>query len=342
MRYQIDYTKFSSVFAVPSLSEQLLCTASREALQVLLYLMQHQQQPVDPGYLANRLMIPQEKVLQALDYWVEQGFLSGQGQTQPARTAQQPEVQFVRQPEPQPETRAEPSPQSRVQVGLQAQRRTMSIDEIHTLSQNDASISQLVEAVQAQMGKVLTRSEIETLVSFYTYAGLPPEYILLAAAHCCAKNMPNMRALSKLLTDMMSENIYTYEQAEQYLSRRQQQESAQGQVRSAFGIHDRALSRQECKYIDTWFLDYHFDIAMVKLAYERAIDQIGKVSFPYINKILSSWHEKGITTTQQAAQERQGAKAMRKGEQSSIDFDEIQQYITYGGQAPGRTSHNRN
>lgn len=218
----------------------------------------------------------------------------------------------------------------------------MAIDEIHTLSQNDASISQLVEAVQAQMGKVLTRSEIETLVSFYTYAGLPPEYILLAAAHCCAKNMPNMRALSKLLTDMMSENIYTYEQAEQYLSRRQQQDTAQGQVRSAFGIHDRALTRQECKYIDTWFLDYHFDIAMVKLAYERAIDQIGKVSFAYINKILSSWHDKGITTTQQAAQERQSAKAMQKSEQSSIDFDQIQQYITYGGQAPGRTNHNRN
>lgn len=283
MRYQIDYTKFSSVFAVPSLSEQLLCTASREALQVLLYLMQHQQQPVDPGYLANRLMLPQEKALQALDYWVEQGFLSGKEQAQPA---QQPEAQTAYRPEP--------SQQSRVQVGLQAQKRTMAIDEIHTLSQNDASISQLVEAVQAQMGKVLTRSEIETLVSFYTYAGLPPEYILLAAAHCCAKNMPNMRALSKLLTDMMSENIYTYERAEQYLSRRQQQDTAQGQVRSAFGIHDRALTRQECKYIDTWFLDYHFDIAMVKLAYERAIDQIGKVSFAYINKILSSWHDKGI------------------------------------------------
>lgn len=331
MRYQIDYTKFSSVFAVPSLSEQLLCTASREALQVLLYLMQHQQQPVDPGYLANRLMLPQEKALQALDYWVEQGFLSGKEQAQP-----------VQQPEAQTAYRPEPSQQSRVQVGLQAQRRTMAIDEIHTLSQNDASISQLVEAVQAQMGKVLTRSEIETLVSFYTYAGLPPEYILLAAAHCCAKNMPNMRALSKLLTDMMSENIYTYEQAEQYLSRRQQQDTAQGQVRSAFGIHDRALTRQECKYIDTWFLDYHFDIAMVKLAYERAIDQIGKVSFAYINKILSSWHDKGITTTQQAAQERQSAKAMQKSEQSSIDFDQIQQYITYGGQSPGRTNHNRN
>ena len=81
---------------------------------------------------------------------------------------------------------------------------------------------------------------------------------------------------------------------------------------------------------------------MVKLAYERAIDQIGKVSFAYINKILSSGHDKGITTTQQVAQERQSAKAMQKSEQSSIDFDQIQQYITYGGQAPGRTNHNRN
>ena len=206
-----------------------------------------------------------------------------------------------------------------------------SIDEIDHLSQQDANISQLVEMVQMQMGKALTRTEIETLVSFYTYAGLPPEYILLAVSFCCAKNMPNMRALSRLLTDMMSENIYTYEQAEEYLTRRQRQDSAQGQVKTAFGIHDRQLTRQECKYIDTWFLDYRFDISMVKLAYERTVDQIGKVSFAYINKILTSWHEKGITNTKDAANERQGMKAMQKSEQSSIDFDELQRYVTYGG-----------
>lgn len=71
---------------------------------------------------------------------------------------------------------------------------------------------------------------------------------------------------------MMSEQIYTYEQAEEYLTRRQQQDSAQGQVRAAFGIHDRSLTKQEQKYIDTWFMEYHFDISMVKLAYERTID----------------------------------------------------------------------
>lgn len=319
MNYTINFAGFSQVFAVPKLSEQLLCTASAEQLKVFLYVMQHQPQTIDSQYLAGRLMMPQEEVLKALDFWSKQGFLKqGNQQEQTAPVDAAPKAQVPSQ-----------NAAAKVSVGLRAQKKTMGIDEIHALSKDDNSIQQLVEAVQAQMGKVLTRSEIETLVSFYTYAGLPPEYILLAAAHCCSQNRANMHALAKLLTDMMSDNIYTYEQAEEYLSRRQNQDTVQGQVRSAFGIHDRALTKQEQKYIDTWFFDFHFDISMVKLAYERTINQINKLSFPYINRILTSWHSKGITTTREAAAERQQKKTTQQ-ETSSIDFDEIQQFITYG------------
>ena len=315
IKYRIDYSAFSSVSVVPTLSEQTLCTASPEALRVLLYLMQNQKMTIDPQYLAARLMLSVQAVEQALGYWQEQGILLREGQPQ---TVQSAPVQNVQ------------SDAARVSVGLRAQKKTMNIDEIHTLSQDDSRIQQLVDAVQMQMGKVLTRSEVETLVSFYTYAGLPPEYILLAAAHCCAQNRPNMRALSKLLTDMMSENIYTYEQAEQYLSRRQRQDMVQSQVCAAFGIHDRSLSRQEQKYIDTWFFDYGFDISMVKLAYERTVDQTGKMSFPYTNTILESWHSKGITTAKEAAAERAASRTAQQAS-SSIDFDQIQNFITYGG-----------
>lgn len=317
MGYIIDFSKFSSVFVVPSLSEQTLCTASAEELKVLLYLMQNQTQPIDPTYLANRLMLSETAVTKALSFWNKEGLLSMQADEEPVSC-------------PVQETKAVHTQQeqnSKLMMGLKAQNKTMSIDEVNTLSQKDTSVSELVDAVQLQMGKILTRSEIETLISFYAYAGLPPEYILLAAAHCCSRNRPNIRALSKLLTDMMSENIYTYEQAEKYLSNLQRQEGIQGQVRSAFGIHDRNLTKQEQKYIDTWFTEYHFDISVVKLAYEKTINQIGKVSFPYINKILSSWHNKGISTAKEAALERQPSK---QTESSSIDFDQIQHFITYG------------
>ena len=58
MSLKINYAKFSAVFALPQLSEQTLCTASAEALRLLLYLMQNQPQVIDPRYLADRLMIP--------------------------------------------------------------------------------------------------------------------------------------------------------------------------------------------------------------------------------------------------------------------------------------------
>ena len=326
MNYSINFTKFSSVFAVPSLSEQTLCTASASALKILLFLMQNQSQPIDPRYLSDRLLLPYEEVLSALAFWNREGLLTEGGSSaavpEPVAVAAAPTAQPV-----QVVSRQEQA--AHVSMGLKAQQKTMRIDEIDRLSQEDSSIRQLLDAVQLQMGKNLTRSEMETVASFYTYAGLPPECILLATAHCCAQNRANMRAVAKLITDMMSDGIYTYEQAEQYLTRRQEQDNAQGQVRLAFGIHDRALTRQECKYIDTWFLEYHFDIAMVKLAYERAINQIGKLSFPYINKILASWHDKGIQTTQEAVAERQPSK-QDKTENSSIDFDQIQQFITYG------------
>ena len=79
-------------------------------------------------------------------------------------------------------------------MGLRAQKKTMAIDEIHTLAKDDNSIQQLVDAVQVQMGKVLTRSEIETVVSFYTWsaAGIYPacnRSLLLTKQRKCARTV---------------------------------------------------------------------------------------------------------------------------------------------------------
>ena len=43
---------------------------------------------------------------------------------------------------------------------------------------------------------------------------------------------------------------------------------------------------------------------MIHIAYERTIERIGKLSFAYIDSILKAWHEKNITTPQEAYQEQ--------------------------------------
>lgn len=90
MSLKINYAKFSAVFALPQLSEQTLCTASAEALRLLLYLMQNQPQVIDPRYLADRLMIPYQQVLDGLDFWCREGLLCHQ--EQPVEQTCQPQT----------------------------------------------------------------------------------------------------------------------------------------------------------------------------------------------------------------------------------------------------------
>ncbi|MEG2074777.1 MAG: DnaD domain protein, partial [Angelakisella sp.] len=102
----------------------------------------------------------------------------------------------------------------------------------------------------------------------------------------------------------------------------------EGLIRSLFGINDRELSAKEKNYIATWFGDYGFDTDLIKLAYEKTVDNTGKVAFPYIHKILSQWHTNGIRTVEGAEREM-NAKQPRKGaEDASFDLRDIERVMS--------------
>ena len=54
------------------------------------------------------------------------------------------------------------------------------------------------------------------------------------------------------------------------------------------------------------------------------MEAIGKLSFSYINKILLSWKERGVTTPEQAEQESAAKRENRRLEKS-YDIGEIEQ-----------------
>ena len=121
MRYQIDDTKFSSVFAVPSLSEQLLCTASREALQVLLYLMQASAAAGGPGVSGKPADAPAGKGAAGA------GLLGGAGFPDRERAGRSQRSNRKRRLHTGPSPLSSPG----FRWGCRAQKRTMAIDEIH-------------------------------------------------------------------------------------------------------------------------------------------------------------------------------------------------------------------
>ena len=326
MNYQIDYRTFTGIFAVPVKIKPLLRSCSGTSLKVLLSVLMSPDAPITVSRLSGELGFPPSDIEEALGYWVKNGLLTAYGQF-PQETAEQLTVSSAIQMKPQPAPK----------VRRITTKKSLTVPEIAQLSQNDPNVAALLDESQNLLGRALSSPETETLCSFYLYDHVSPEYLLLVLMYCIERGKTSFRYLEKVISSMLDKDIDTYEKAEAYLTGESRKNTNEGAVRTAFGIYDRSLTAQEKKFITTWFDEFHFDISVVRLAYERTIDSIGKVSFPYINSILASWHSKGITSAKEAsletlAQKSAAAPDGKKGAStaSSIDMDELQYYITHG------------
>ena len=164
-----------------------------------------------------------------------------------------------------------------------------------------SSFAPMVAEVQRIMGSVLSANELMMLLGMYDYLGLPPEVIVLLVSRCVREykekfgegRVPTMRTIEKKGYVWAREELFTLELAEKYLKREEEYHSAEAKLKRAFGIDGRNLSPTEARYARSWH-DMGFEQEAVMLAYDITTANTGKLSWAYMNTILTSWHQKGL------------------------------------------------
>ena len=86
-------------------------------------------------------------------------------------------------------------------------------------------------------------------------------------------------------------------------------------------IRGRNLTAPEKRYIKQW-LEMDFDEETIGLAYERSCINTGGLAWPYMHKILTSWHEQGLHTAQQV-QNGDRKKTVPKGASGELGEEEL-------------------
>ena len=315
MHYQTNYQNFSSIFAVPrQVVEQHLKLCGALALKALLLILS-EEGGMDSGALARRLSVGEGDIKDAVNYWVQAGILSSADEA-----AAQPEP-----PAPAKEAPAAPqeeTPQKVVRSGIQRPRLTAV--QIAEMAKADSAVSPLLEELQTVLGRPLSPVEMECAVSLYSYYGLSPDYILIAANYCACAGKSSMRYLEKTISGWLEEGVDTYEKAEARIRDLTRQNENEKLIKSAFGIRGRDLTAREKQLADKWLDEFHQGIPLIYAAFEKTVEATGRISFAYLDKILTSWHEKGFTTPQQA----KSSPAPRRGaavENSSIDLGRLEE-----------------
>ena len=195
----------------------------------------------------------------------------------------------------------------------------------------------VVAEAQTALTHTLSSVEMKTLFGIYDYLALPPEVIMMLINYCVARcreqstpdhpRRPSMRNIEKEAYNWVHQEILTLDQAEEYIRRQRERRDALGRAKAAVGVHGRELTPTETKYLSAW-LDMGFDEDALAIGYDRTSTNTGALKWSYMNKIMQSWHEKGL----HSAEEIESGDPRRRPQQSAaqgkaIDMDELQSVL---------------
>lgn len=191
---------------------------------------------------------------------------------------------------------------------------------------SDASFRSLYGEVQRRLGKALNTEELKILLGFVRYLGLPADVICVLVSYCQERarrkgnlRNPSLRTIEKEAYAWAERGIDTMEEAAAFIQAQNVYHSRLSGLCRLLQIRGRALTAAEERYARAW-LDMNFDDEVITMAYERTCLNTGGLSWAYMNKILTRWHEAGLRT---AAEVRSGdRKSGNPAGERQFDADE--------------------
>lgn len=174
--------------------------------------------------------------------------------------------------------------------------------ELVQVRREDAAFNGLCNYMEAALGRMMRKSELESLFGVYDVLNLSADVLALLISYCKANLRLSVRELEKQAYLWHDLGIDNYEKAERYLDGQKLRLHRSRNILALFGIYGRLPGETEQKYIDGWERA-GFSDELLKIAYDRTLTNTGKISWAYIDKILRRWEAAGIKTAEQAQQE---------------------------------------
>lgn len=164
-------------------------------------------------------------------------------------------------------------------------------DIIRTLEFDD-NFKNIFDFFESLFGKSLNHNEMLEIYDLLNNQKVPFEVLACAASYSVSKGKKSINYIAKIAINWKELGLTSYESCEKYISNENIETDTQlskdnlyFQIKKLFNVQ-RELYEVEKDYIDNWYYTLGKDINDIKKALELTIINTGKLSFPYINKIL--------------------------------------------------------
>ncbi|MBP3442922.1 MAG: DnaD domain protein [Clostridia bacterium] len=304
MAYTINPAVFGSMFAVPSqVVDNNIKLASASQLKTLLWVFRHASEPIDPAVISKEINYAESDVCDALTVLCEWGVLNSDS------------APVVRLPLPEVPT----APATEVKKELPDLVSVKpSYEQVIARCSESPEIAHMFSDIEGLLGKTLGYDSQSIFIMMHDQYGLPVEVIYMLVAHCVSVGKGNIAYISKVGKTWGEKEIDTIEKADEQIRILNSCISLWKEFAAMAGIQNPRPTASQSAYLKTWSVEMKFNAEMIYLAYEEMLDHSGKISFAYMNKVLSNWHSKGLKTPADVEKDKQ---AFREKNQKKKDSD---------------------
>lgn len=321
MDYVINPVKWNKSFAVPAeVVDNYLRLAGSVQIKVLLWLMRHSADEKNIEEMSKDIGVSTADCSDALTFWTETGVLVKAADTSALELKveeKKPEIKenFV-------------APNKTVVPEIELVKPTA--EQIAIRGDESEEIRFLFNEAQLRLGKTIGYDGQSALLMLHDSYGLPVEVIVTILEYCASVGKTSTSYILKVGKDWCEREIDTLEKADEVINELKATDEIWGEFRTKTGISTPRPTSSQMKYLSSWKNQYCFSIDMILLAYEESANNIQKISFPYMDKVLQNWFKEGIKTpsdVNKAKLERQNSVIITKEKtakkKSSYDIDEF-------------------
>lgn len=298
MGYCLNPKELSSFFAVPcSVVDKYLTLASATNIKVLLWMLRNSNTEFDTAKAAEALNIPEYDVRDALKYWEDKEILYNPDNALKNTNS----VQGT----------------DKLHIAARAQTVKPSREEVARRGNECPEIALILREAELKFGRSLRQNEASTLVWLYDDEGLSVAILLMLIQFAASQGKAYIGFIEKTAIEWINDGITNIHEAEKRLQEIHAKKTAWGIVRSVMGIEHHSPSKKELNSSYKWIEEWKYPRDLLRLAYERCIDQNSKFSFAYTASILENWHKAGVNSVEQAEKLNAAPSDKQKSNSSS-------------------------
>ncbi len=307
MKYNIDTLKWGRFFSVPCKAiDKHIKKASGDFYKVLLFILSCETPEISTSDIVNGTGVSEDTADNAILYWNNAKIVTiSKQQTDSQNSASSDEINPFK--------------------GSLENSSPVKYDskEIANIVNTNSEIKILFDQLELALSRELRFSERCGYINLYEYYGFSAQSIIILVEYCVSIGKSNIRYVETVAKSLFENGLSEYKDVEKEIKRMSASWAYEGKIKALLGISSN-LSTKQSQIVEGWHLK-NFDEELIKAAYDLTLDNTGKLSFPYMNKILTNWDSERVKSPKDIEKSKP-MKTNKKSKDKSYNIGDFENY----------------